>query len=357
VASFIDPKLFLFPGFARRDQMRGGWWVRVEGSAIDFGRVKLRRKLMTRVIARAMKLYGPDVTSEPFHTRFAPFTANPCRRSVVAVDFNDESVMRLDTSKTGRFHGWFWIAPSDDEPWRVEKCDGDHQASVRVTLEPRQVSTDCRIRFIEPQGVSIISDIDDTIKETRASIRLEVLANTFTRPFKIIEGVNDAFRLFEKAGVEFHYVSSSPWQLIDPMTQLLQQFDFPPGTLHLREYRIRDQMFRKKRTFGPRGKLSALKMLCDEFPQRKFILIGDSGESDPELYSHLCNDYPDRILGTFIRDLPGHALDHARLERLKKLSILPITIYQTTEQLKNLLIPILENEAISIQEFECGLQA
>ena len=350
MASFKNPRLYLFPGFARRDLERGGWWVRVEGSAIDFGKVKLRRKMMARIIGRAVKLYGSQIQSEPFQSRFQPFTASPCKRCVVTVKYDDRSVMRLDTSKTGRFNGWFWIAPQvDDEPWD-DAFGGDPERAIRVTLEPRQISTDCTIRFIEPEGISIISDIDDTIKITRASVRREVLANTFIRPFKIIDGVNEVYRQFATTGVEFHYVSSSPWQLIDPMSKLLSDHQFPKGTLHLREYRIRDQVFRNMRTFGKRGKLGALKMLLDEFPQRRFVLIGDSGESDPELYAYLAKKYSQQIVCTFIREIPENDLDGGRVKKLEKKSGLKIESYKTPEQLLDQLGPVLEQETSQVAQ-------
>ena len=350
MASFKNPRLYSFPGFARRDLERGGWWARIEGSAIDFGRIKLRRKMMAQIIGRAVKLHGSQIKSEPFHSRFGPFTAQPCKRSFVTVQYKDQSVMRLDTSKTGRFNGWFWIAPeSGREPWSSE-FGFDHQASVRITLEKAQASTNCRIRFIEPEGISIISDIDDTIKYSRASVRREVLANTFVRPFRIIDGTNEAYQQLAREGVEFHYVSSSPWQLIDPMTDLLTKHEFPDGTLHLREYRIRDQFFRTLRTFGKRGKLGALKMLFEEFPKRRFVLIGDSGESDPELYAYLAQFHSKQIIRAFIRDIPDCGLDKTRAEKLERKSGLKIQTYKSAAQLVDQLGPLLQTEASAMAE-------
>ena len=39
------------------------------------------------------------------------------------------------------------------------------------------------------------------------------------------------------------------------------------------------------------------------FPKSRFILIGDSGEQDLELYANVAHDHPEKILGIFIRDV------------------------------------------------------
>jgi phosphatidate phosphatase APP1 len=43
------------------------------------------------------------------------------------------------------------------------------------------------------------------------------------------------------------------------------------------------------------------------FPKRRFILVGDSGEKDPEIYGALARSQPGRIVGIFIRDVTGDA--------------------------------------------------
>ena len=53
-------------------------------------------------------------------------------------------------------------------------------------------------------------------------------------------------------------------------------------------------------------------------PEQKFVLIGDSGEKDPEIYRRICRRFPGRVNGLFIRDLPHRRMTDERLGKLQK---------------------------------------
>ena len=61
-------------------------------------------------------------------------------------------------------------------------------------------------------GLSIISDIDDTIKHSHVRNRKELLTNTFLRNFQPVPDAAAVYRGWSEQGAQFHYVSSSPWQ-------------------------------------------------------------------------------------------------------------------------------------------------
>ena len=176
-----------------------------------------------------------------------------------------------------------------------------------------------RIRLIEPEGLSLISDIDDTIKESNVGNRRELLANTVLREFRCIDGMAELYRAWAAKGAAFHYVSSSPWQLFDPIHQWTSSDGFPAGTLHLRTFRLRDQVIRRKAN-AKRRKRQAIATMLKVFPRRKFILIGDSGERDPEIYGKMCEKYGDRIAAVFIRDLENQRLGSQRFKKMKSLA-------------------------------------
>ena len=112
----------------------------------------------------------------------------------------------------------------------------------------------------------------------------------------------ETFRSWAESGAEFHYVSSSPWQLFEPLVGLQENFDLPIGTMHLRNFRLRDQLF-KKLILRRQGKRHAIQTLLKCYPNRNFVPVGDSGEKDPEIYLKICKRNPGRIKGLFIRDL------------------------------------------------------
>ena len=77
--------------------------------------------------------------------------------------------------------------------------------------------------LVPPEGLSIISDIDDTVKVSNVLNKRELLANTFLREFTPIEGMAALFRRWGRAhGAVFHYVSASPWQLQPELQAFLQ---------------------------------------------------------------------------------------------------------------------------------------
>ncbi|HYW33117.1 MAG TPA: phosphatase domain-containing protein [Gemmatimonas sp.] len=181
------------------------------------------------------------------------------------------------------------------------------------------------IRFLEPEGLSVISDIDDTVKVTHVPAgKKTVLRNTFLKEFQVAEGMRERYlQWVAEAGNDadtcFHYVSGSPWQLYGPLSRFLFENEgFPAGTVHMKSLRknlldrgaVRDIM-----AFALGGDLATLDQkvrqitnLMIHLPRRKFILVGDSGERDPEVYRAIRKLFPDQVLRIYIRDVRGERL-------------------------------------------------
>jgi len=173
------------------------------------------------------------------------------------------------------------------------------------------------IQLLPPNGISVISDIDDTIKITDVLNRKELLRNTFCRPYQPVEGMAPLYARWEKtSGARFHYVSASPWQLYLPLCEFIQTNQFPTGTYHLKLFRWKDHTALDLFRSPERYKLSVIKPFLKEFPQRKFVLVGDSGEKDPETYAALAHEFPSQIVRIFIRDVTGEAPSAPRYQRV-----------------------------------------
>ncbi len=154
-------------------------------------------------------------------------------------------------------------------------------------------------------GLSVVSDLDDTVKESRVRDRSELLANTFLRPFRGVPGMAEVYRRWEGEGAVFHYVSASPWQLYEPLRRFLQDDGFPAGTMDLRRLAFDPSTLRELLAGSGSVKEPAIRALLEAFPDRTFVLVGDSGEQDPELYGALARAYPDRVARVFVRDVTG----------------------------------------------------
>ena len=150
-----------------------------------------------------------------------------------------------------------------------------------------------RLRLIGPTGLSVISDIDDTIKVTEVPAgKKTVVLNTFFHEFAAAQEMIEKYRGYGDAA--FHYVSGGPWQLYRPVSSfLIDKGPFPAGSFHMKHLsgQIRsprstlqslEQFVATESTFN--HKVEHIKIIMGHFPGRKFILIGDSGECDPEVY-------------------------------------------------------------------------
>jgi phosphatidate phosphatase APP1 len=155
----------------------------------------------------------------------------------------------------------------------------------------------------------IISDVDDTVVRTGATdpltmARIVVLNNPHTRlPF---EGVAAFYQALRKGpdGEGYNplfYVSSSPWNLYDLLIDFMNINGIPLGPLFLRDVGLEPDHLIK--TGHHEHKLKQIRTILDTHPDLKFLLIGDSGQEDPEIYREVVRAYPGRILGIYIRDV------------------------------------------------------
>jgi phosphatidate phosphatase APP1 len=157
----------------------------------------------------------------------------------------------------------------------------------------------------------VISDIDDTVVQTGAThwlraARGALLGNAYTRlPFPGVAAFYRALRAGAdgRAANPFFYVSSSPWNLYDVLAQLIELHGIPAGPLLLRDWGLS----REARPFGHRThKLAAIRAVAETFPELPLMLIGDSGQEDPEIYHEVVGLFPGRVAAIYIRNVsPG----------------------------------------------------
>lgn len=196
-------------------------------------------------------------------------------------------------------------------------ADGHARASVRVgAAAPGWITVSTRARdgrrftgqvqLVPEAGVSVVSDIDDTIKVTevlRGNRR--VVERTMLEPFEVVPGMAQLYAAWAGDGAVFHYVSGSPWHLYPILTRFMADTGFPRGTLALRAFRPKDSSRWNLLQSPRRHKLAAIGALMRRFPKRRFVLVGDSGESDPEIYGELARTFGAQVQAIAIRRLPG----------------------------------------------------
>jgi hypothetical protein len=163
------------------------------------------------------------------------------------------------------------------------------------------------IHLMEPQGLTIVSDIDDTIRDTQVLNTKEMLNNTFVEPLRPVPGMAELYQ--DWAGrwdARVHYLSASPTQLAVPIKALLHASGFPEGSMTLRKVDWRSnglggvlELFEAP----PEFKIEDLTRLMRALPGRRYILVGDSAQSDPKVYGEIARNFREQVLLILIRDV------------------------------------------------------
>jgi phosphatidate phosphatase APP1 len=223
--------------------------------------------------------------------RLRPFLTNPLVSSPITVFFYDKQTSVSRTVMTNEAGHFVMRAALEFVP-----------THVRV-LASESLSATEEVKITEPKGVSLISDVDDTIKHSSiGSGAREIFRNTFIRELGdlTIDGVKEWYNTMYDMGCRVHYVSNSPWQLFPVLASYFSLAGLPPGSYHLKQYSGMLQGI-----FEPvaERKKGTLEKIMRDFPERKFILIGDSGEADLEVYTDVVLANPGKVLAIFIRDV------------------------------------------------------
>lgn len=156
----------------------------------------------------------------------------------------------------------------------------------------------------------VISDIDDTVVDTGVQRKLRMLVSlalSNARTRKPLPGVAALYRALHQGVNPFFYVSKSPWNLYVPLAEYLAAQRLPEGPLFLRDLGLRMKRDHKE---------AAIRELFETYPRLRFLLVGDSGEEDPEIYSAVVRRYPKRVLAIYIRSVSRKRGRLAALERL-----------------------------------------
>lgn len=155
----------------------------------------------------------------------------------------------------------------------------------------------------------VISDIDDTVVRTDVTNMLLMARTVFLRNARTrlpFPGVAALYRALERGTAgravnPLFYVSSSAWNLYDMLLDFLAFQGIPGGAMLLRDWGTSKSEFLPTQNRG--HKLDAIRRILDQFPHLPFLLIGDSGQEDPEIYHEVLQLYPGRIYAIYIRSV------------------------------------------------------
>lgn len=189
---------------------------------------------------------------------------------------------------------------------------------------------------VGPKSVRLISDVDDTIRLTNVTQGLKsVFRQVFVLPHHetAVEGMSEWYNhLVSSYHVGVHFVSNAPVELWRPLRQFLQACGMPEGShLHLKNYDSEVETGMSNAGSGndssganvaakapqpsktsllstwllsaSQRKRAAIVSILDDFPDAYFLLVGDTGELDLELYAELAKERPHQIKALYLRDV------------------------------------------------------
>ena len=279
------PRIFPYRGYGTTDSVR------------VLGRV-LRDAPEAKSSADASAWQNFLATARRFETDEVPgarilLRAGNVSRQVVTDDegYFDTTIEGATLAPLGE--GWFSV-----EAELVHPSGAESPHALLPVLVPPATAT-----------FGIISDIDDTVVHTEATsvvamARTVFFGNARTRlPFKGVAAFYRALR-GGPSGSESNplfYVSSSPWNLYDLLVEYFELQQIPLGPIALRDWGIRNEEIIP--ASHATHKRAAIDNILAMYPTLPFVLIGDSGQEDPEIYAQVIRDFPGRIRAAYIRSV------------------------------------------------------
>jgi hypothetical protein len=309
-----DEEIVFFPAAAF--QVDAAWELEIRGCVYE----PENRRVSMALLREALGFQGVKLNEAEtaiFKERARLFMADHERRKQVVVRAGDRVVTLGRTQANGHFSGTVRLSEADVRQLQ----SGAPAPAGRVHFHAVLPKRDTRIFAGEAilfaqTGFIIVSDIDDTIKVTDVHDRKAILRNTFLRPFEPVPGMAALYDTWARdSGAEFCYVSASPWQLFAPLSEFVHSNGFPAGTFLLKDFRVKDRSFLNLFADPEQYKLGLIEPLLGRFPARRFVLVGDSGERDPEIYAAVARRHPSRVAHIFIRDVTGEAPDSERYQK------------------------------------------
>ena len=191
--------------------------------------------------------------------------------------------------------------PADLPPgWATARLlvDGpDSTDGAETTAQLRVVAADTRH--------GLVSDVDDTVMITMLPRPLVAFRNAFvTREVDRlpVPGMAGLYRdlLAERPDTFVVYLSTGAWNVAGAIGRFLARHDYPPGPALLTDWGPTPRGWFRS---GQRHKATALRRLMEDFPQLRWVLVGDDGQHDPDIYAETAAEHPGRVEAVLIRRL------------------------------------------------------
>ena len=329
-----DESVVFYPSYGFKEG-EGDWKLEVRGTIFE------EREILEHIPQLALPLAGvssvdkftdllgrlvEDVDVQHFRVRSKAFLVDGESNEQFEIDLSGQ-INKIGESDS---HGYFEnvVTLSDDLAQTLLQQEDNPWVPFVARDNERKRCFTGKSQVLQPTGITVVSDIDDTIKDSNVPEITELIINTLFRPFEAVEGMADVYTEWHGQRASFIYLTNSPYQLYEPLTQFLQM-SYPEGAYYMRRIEWKTvplsiaKLIAADEDEGVREnpKKHNLIPILERFPERKFILVGDSTESDAEIYADLylgqnfpdgfeAKPYSDRIAKIYIRDVNNSEKTH-----------------------------------------------
>lgn len=280
------------------------------GRALEDENISLDRKNVFGLLVNSYKRFESDEIKNTTLTITLPnhqeIKTKTDKDGYFLVDEKIENLNELTTSE-----GWLKYSISFTDSAIKQKINNNNNFEGEVLIPSKKAE------------FGVISDIDDTILHTGvvSKLKWKLLINTlFKSPYnrKALEGSSDFYTLLHagKSGNNanpFFYVSHSPWNMYRYLEYFLNKNNFPKGAILLRTMR---NIFSKKKNDKPQKQKEIINIL-KTYTDMPFILIGDAGEHDADIYMETVTQFPNKIKAIYVRSV-GKDQNNQRIKDLVK---------------------------------------
>ena len=294
------------------------WSIRIQGRVFEPAEDSLLRRAVIDLFAPAV---GASDKDPLYRARAGALVSDSIRDARICVQLGDQVVTLPPSDPAGYFVG---DVPLTNDQVRLLARDGVISfESLPAPARPERFPGTAVP--VPEDGVIVVTDMDDTIKDTKVNDHKEARANTLVRPFRPVAGMPELYRAWKEAGgpsLHFHVVSAGPWQLHEPLRRFTEEAGFPFFTWDMRSVDTTDPetLIQETVRADPERliyfKVQAIRNLMTRFPKRHVVLVGDSGEKDPETYANILSDFSDRVDAVYIHNVTGEDQSATRYKDL-----------------------------------------
>ena len=248
-----------------------------------------------------------------FKNAYKQFRSDELPNAKLKIRLPDDRVFYTETDSDGYFkvdqaveglrkltndQGWLQLELGYDDENQKRLIQNDNRFSGQMLIPSKKAE------------YGVISDIDDTILRTGVTslLKWRVIFNTLFKdvgnrtPFKGAASFYNKLHLGKsgEASNPMFYVSNSPWNLYHYLQAFIKNNNFPKGAILLRDFRT--PFDRTQKPEKPH-KQQEIRNILSTYLDMQFVLIGDSGEHDADIYIEIAEEFPEQIKAIYLRSV------------------------------------------------------